>query len=423
MVTGAVILNFVLFGLGVPIFIAFGLGSALALMFCYQVPISNVARIMFASIDKFTLLAAPLFILLGSIATGGGVGKRLINFSSALFGHLPGGLLVATIAFCTVFAAISGSGLAAIAAVGTIMFPELRRGGYSVGISSGAIASGGQLGILIPPSIFFIIVGMLMQVSAADLFAAGLFPGLLMAAGLCVIAILLTRKENVRRIEPASWKVRGITFIKAVPVILLAVIILGGIYTGFFTPTEAATVACVYAAFLGFVIYRELNWRKLLEALAEAALTSGAIYLLIGGVSVFSQLLSRAGVSAALATRIVEAGLGPLAFVGLLNVFILVISFFIDPWALMFMIIPVLMPTFAAFQLDLIWVGVMMCIGTMIGYLTPPMAPGLYFASRVLKVPAEEIAKGLIPYLFVMALVIPIVMFLPQVATWLPGLL
>ncbi len=177
---------------------------------------------------------------------------------------------------------------------------------------------------------------------------------------------------------------------------------------------------CIYAAIVGFGIYRELKWTKLLEAMGEASLISGAIYILIGGVFIFNQLLTRSGISAALATAITQAGLSPIAFVALLNVFVLAITFFVDPWALMFMIIPVLMPTFTALNLDLIWIGVMMCICTMIGYLTPPMAPGLYFTSRVLGIPAMTIAKGLIPYLIAMALVIPVVMYWPDIAVWLP---
>jgi len=421
MVAAGIILDFLLFGLGLPIFIAFGLGSALVLVFHYHVAFSEIASIMFGAVDSYTLLAAPLFILLGSIVVSGGMGKRLIDFTLSFFGHLPGGLIVASIAFCTIFAALSGSGLAAIAAIGTIMFPELRKQGYSVEISAGAIASGGQLGILIPPSIFFIVIAMLMQISAADLFAGGLFPGLIMAFGLCVVGVISSKRQDIKKLSQANWKTKWKTFVRAIPSLIMILLVLGGIYSGLFTPTEAATVACVYAALVGFLIHKELTWKSLFEALGSASFVTGAIYLLIGGIFIFNMVLSRAGISMAVADFVMESEFSTLTFIILLNIFVLVVSFVIDPWALMFMIIPVLMPTFLALEIDLVWVGVMMCIGTMIGYLTPPMAPGLYFTSRVLDVPAAKIAKGLIPYLIVMALVLPICIIWPGIITWLPN--
>ena len=218
-----------------------------------------------------------------------------------------------------------------------------------------------------------------------------------------------------------SWKTKWKTFVRAIPSLIMILLVLGGIYSGLFTPTEAATVACVYAALVGFLIHKELTWKSLFEALGSASFVTGAIYLLIGGIFIFNMVLSRAGISMAVADFVMEAEFSTLTFIILLNIFVLVVSFVIDPWALMFMIIPVLMPTFLALEIDLVWVGVMMCIGTMIGYLTPPMAPGLYFTSRVLDVPAAKIAKGLIPYLIVMALVLPICIIWPSIITWLPN--
>ncbi|MBW1799139.1 MAG: TRAP transporter large permease [Deltaproteobacteria bacterium] len=421
MVVAGIIFDFLLFAIGLPIFIAFGLGSAIVLLFFYGVSVTEIASIMFSAVDNYTLLAAPLFILLGSIVVSGGMGNRLIDFTLSLFGHFPGGLIVASIAFCTIFAALSGSGLAAIAAIGTIMFPELRKQGYSVEVSSGAIASGGQLGILIPPSIFFIVIAMLMQISAADLFAGGLFPGLLMAVGLCVVGVLGSRRQKIKKLAPAGWRERGRAFLKAFPSLIMILLVLGGIYSGIFTPTEAATIACVYAGFVSFVIHKELTWKKLFEALGSASFVTSAIYLLIGGIFIFNMVLSRAGISIAVADFVMASNFSPLTFIILLNIFVVVVSFVIDPWALMFMIIPVLMPTFLALEVNLIWLGVMMCIGTMIGYLTPPMAPGLYFTSRVLNVPAMQIARGLIPYLIVMAIVIPVCIIWPGIITWLPN--
>jgi len=422
-VLGGVIITFIALCVGIPIFASLAVASILLMVYHYHQPISNVAHVAFGAVNNFALLAMPLFIIAGNLAVAGGAAKRIINFCNAFLGQVRGGLLVSVIVFCTLFAACSGSGLAGIAAVGTIMYPELRKDGYSPALSAGAIASSGELGILIPPSLFFILIGMLMRVSAVSLFFAGLIPGLIMSLFLCTIALFLARREGVVARPTTAWKERVTVSIKSAPALLLAVIILGGIYSGFFTPTEAATVACVYAVFLGFVVYRELTWSKLVKTLSNAGLTTGAIYILIATVTVFTHIISLSGFPQMLAKMIIESGMSAVMFVIILNAAVLVLTFFIDPWALMFMIIPILMPVFTALDVNLVWMGVTMCICTMIGYMTPPMAVGLYFTARLLDLPAAQVIKGIIPFLVAQALVIPVVIFFPEVALWFPRLL
>lgn len=422
-VLGGVVVTFIALFVGIPIFVSLGVAGVLLMVFYYHMPLANIAQVSFASVNNFALLAMPLFIIAGNLTVAGGSAKRLINVSSAFLGQVRGGLLVSVIVFCTLFAACSGSGLAGIAAVGVIMYPELRKDGYSSGLAAGAIASSGQLGILIPPSLFFILIGMLMRVSAASLFFAGLVPGLIMSVFLCIIALFMARREGVPARPAVSWKEKFNAMVKGTPAIFVAVIILGGIYSGFFTPTEAATVACAYAVFLGFAVYKELTWSKLMKALSDAGLITGAIYILIATVTIFTHVISLSGFPQMLVGLIMESGMSAVMFVIILNVAVLLLTFFIDPWALMFMIIPILMPVFSALDVNLVWMGVTMCICTMIGYMTPPMAVGLYFTARLLDVPAAQVIKGIIPFLVAQALIIPVVIFVPEVALWFPRFL
>ena len=371
---------------GAPLFAALGLGSALIMVFAYDLPWSTVAQQWIMSVDSWPLLAMPLFVLAGHLMLNGGSARSLLNAFDAVFGHLTGGLLLASVAFCTLFAALSGSGYAAIAAVGTIMFPEFRKYGYSDTLSTGVVGITGELGILIPPSLLFIIIAMLMQISAASLFAAGMIPGLLLAMIYGIVGIIIAKREGVRKKAPADWKARKQALISAIPAAFMPVIVLGGIYSGKFTPTEAATISCAYAVLVGAVIYRGFTWHSFADAFLKTAKMSATMYILIGCIGIFGYIVTVSGVPLALTNIVLEMNLSPTAFVlGFCVVFVL-LGFVFNPFTLTFILVPVLLDTFVAQGSSLLWIGVLFCIGVMIGTFTPPMCTGVYFTAKVAQV-------------------------------------
>jgi len=406
---------------GAPLFVSIGLGSALIMIFGHHMPIRSIVPMMIGPVASWPMLAMPLFILAGALMLSGGSAKRMVDFFNAAFGHMRGGLIVVVVAFCTLFSALSGSGLAAIAAVGTIMFPEMRRQGYSDKLSTGVVAVTGELGVLIPPSILFIILGMLMQTSAASLFAAGVVPGLLLALVFCIIGLFLAKKEGIKvAVKRAGWRVIGDTFVKAIPAVIMPIIILGGIYSGLFTPTEAASVSCVYAILVGAVVYRGFTWQSFWGAFVSTAKISGVMYIMIASIALFSYIISVGGAPKALAGLVIQAGLSQTQFVCVLCASFIILGFVFEAWPMMWILIPLLLPTFAALDINLLWMGVLFCVGTMIGQVTPPMCVVVYFTSKIAKVPPGTVIKGIIPFLIAEVIVLFVLIFVPELSLWFP---
>jgi len=405
---------------GAGLWVALGVGSTLIMLFELNMSPFATIQIMFGQIASWPLLAMPLFILAGSLMLAGGSAKRLIDLFDALAGHLPGGLIIVVVLFCTLFSALSGSGYAAIAAVGTIMFPEMHKHGYSDKLSTGVMAVTGDLGILIPPSILFIVLGMLMQTSAASLFAAGMMPGILLAIVYCIVGLFLARREKVTVKASANWKARGDAFVKAIPAAVMPVVILGGIYTGFFTPTEAAAVACFYAILIGATVYRGFTWQNFWDAFVSTAKTSIVMYMMIASIGLFSYVISIGGAPKALAILITGMRLSPTMFAAVFCTMFVLLGFIFNPWGLMWILIPVLLPTFHALGANLLWVGVLFCIATMIGTMTPPMCVGIYFTAKVAKVSPGTVIRGVVPFLIAEFIILLVVVFFPEIALWLP---
>lgn len=404
---------------GASLAIALGLGSSLALVFGLHEPLPIISQGMFERVNSFTLLAAPLFITAGMLMVGGGA-KYIVTFFDDLVGHLPGGMLVATVGAATLFAAITGSTLASIAIIGSIMIPEMTKKGYPPWLAAGVVAASGCLGNIIPPSQFFILYSVLTEQSAARLFAAGMIPGLIISILFIVVGVIICKVINIPLKEPVSWRQRGASFVKAIPAFLMPVIILGGIYTGFFTPTEAGAVSVVIAILVGFLVYREFTFKSFISCIKDAAILSSVIYFLIIGVQPFTHLVSRLGAPAYITSLVVGAQLSPIGFLLILNALYLFFGFFIEAWAILFMIVPVLVPVFQVMNVDLIQVGVLFALACQVGYITPPMAVGLYFTSKVSGVPPGQVIKGATPFLLSMVAVLILIVFIPELATWLP---
>ncbi|MBW1799135.1 MAG: TRAP transporter large permease, partial [Deltaproteobacteria bacterium] len=359
--------------LGAPLYAALGLGSAFIMVFVHGLPWSVVAQQWIMSANSWPLLAMPLFTLAGHLMLNGGSARRLLDAFDNFFGHLAGGLLVVAVGFCALFGALSGSGYAAIAAVGTIMFPEFRKYGYTDTLATGVVGVTGDLGILIPPSMLFIIIAMLMQISAASLFAAGMVPGLILAVLYGIVGIFLARRQGVKRKAPVDWKTRWQAGVRAIPAAFMPVIILGGIYTGFFTPTEAAAVSCAYAVVVGVAVYRAFTWGSFVDAFLKTARMSATMYIMIGSIGIFSYIVNISGAPVALTNIVVDMQLSPTIFALAFSVVFVMLGFVFNPISLTFILMPVLLDTFMAQGVSLLWIGTLFCIGTMIGTFTPPM--------------------------------------------------
>jgi len=396
-----------------------GLGSGLLMWFEHNMSLQALAQSMVASITSWPLLAMPLFILAGNLMVAGGSAKRLMNCFNALFGHVRGGLLIATIGFCTVFAALSGSGFAAAAAVGPIMFKEMRKAGYSDGLMTSAVAVSSELGILIPPSVFFIILGMFWEVSTASIFAAGMVPGLILAALYAIVGTLLARSEKVKTVEFASWQTKGDAFIKALPAFSMPVIILGGIYTGFFTPTEAAAVACLCAIGAG-LIYRSVTSRGMWDACLQAAKTNIVMYALLAGIGAFTYVIARSGVSQSLTELVYGLNLSRYMLVSIYCVMLIAMGFIFPPVAVILITAPLLLPTFTAMGISLLWMAVLLCVCANIGMMTPPMCVSVYFVSKIADVAPAVVIKRIWYFIVTMVVFLFVLIFVPEIALWFP---
>ena len=417
-----IVLIFVLFLAGAPIYAAFGLGSILVIGFVYNIPWLDIPTIMFQFLQSYTLLACPLFILAGNLLIESGGVRKGMAFFDAWIGHVPGGLFAVVVLFCTFFAACTGSNEAAIVAVGGIMFPEMIKHVYSRGFSAGAIISASMLAPIIPPSLTAIVMASLMELSTASLFACGLIPGLIISALYLIVGMTICKIKGTPVKERSNWRTRGSTLVKALPVSTVPVIILGGIYGGFVTPTEAATLCCVVALILGLV-YRGFTWQKLWHAIVNSAKLNAGIYMLMAGIAPFAYLLHISGGPAALAEFAVAAGITPFAFVILSTAFFFIAGFFTPPWATMIMMTPIMLPILNVFGINLYWYTTIWRLNITGAGCTPPFAYSIFIGVRALNTPFDEIVKGILPFLPLFYLAMIGVIFYPELALWLPRIM
>jgi len=417
------ILAIVLFAIGSPIFVAFSLGASFIGLYAYGLPIQSIASLATHSITSYTMLAIPLFVLMGDIFLRAGASESLINLIRALLGRLPGGLGIAMIIACAFFGALCGSANATIAAIGAIMIPAMLALEYDEGTATGALASAGSLGNLIPPSIFFILYGALEHVNIATLFMAGILPGIITACMLAFTFLLIARKKHFPTSPPSEGKVGRDTFIKALPSLIMPLIVLGGIYSGIFTPTEAASVACVYSLFLGFVIYRKLTLRTLWEGVIRSVMMIGNIYLIVMGAMLLGKVFALAGWPQAFAEWAVEAGLSPLTFLALAAFVMVTLGIFVEAIAMMFLTLPILFPAAIKLGISPIHFGVFVVLSMMVGQCTPPMASSIYVASIVTRVPAHSIARGITPFTITLIIALVIMILFPELSLWVPKLM
>lgn len=424
MVSGVLFGSFaILLILTVPIGISLGIATLITIFYSGTLPIEFLMKELVTSVDSFPLMAVPFFILAGEIMGKGGISERLFNVANALVGNKTGGFAIATIITCMFFAAISGSGPATVAAIGSIMIPAMVRNGYDKKFSTAVVASAGSLGVIIPPSIPMVIYGVVGSTSIGDLFIAGIIPGLLVAIGLMVYAYLYSKKMGFKGMdEPTSLKKIWVATWEAKWALLIPIIILGGIYGGIFTPTEAAVIAVVYGLVAGMAIYRELSFRNLPKVLADAALMTATILIIVGTATAFGRFLTIEQIPLKVANAMMSVSESPIIIMMLITLLLLVVGCFMDTLAAIIILTPILLPIAVQIGYDPIHFGIIMVINLAIGFITPPLGVNLFVASGISGLSIESIAKAVIPFFFAMLITLIIIIIIPQLSLFLPSL-
>jgi len=399
--------------LGVPIALAIGASTLLALN-AQGVPLMVVTQQMFQGINSFALVAVPMFILAGDLMAQGQVSKRLVDFADSLFGFLKGGLSLVSVGAAMFFAAISGSGAATTAAVASSMVPELKRKGYATAPAAALIAASGTIGVVIPPSVPMIIYAVIAQQSVSKLFLNGILPGLLMGLGLAAIAITQAYRRNYPHGTQLSFTTIWHTFKSASWGLMTPVIILGGIFSGFFTPSEAAVVAVNYALLVSLFVYRDLSLGDIYHILLRSAITTAVIMLVIATSAVLSWTLSSWQVPAAIAQSVLSLSSNPYIIMLLVAAIILLTGVFIETASALIILTPVLLPLMYQLGIDPIHFGIIIVVGLAIGMVTPPVAINLYVASSVTQQPLEHIASAVLPYLLGLITVLLLIIYVPM---------
>jgi C4-dicarboxylate transporter DctM subunit len=405
---------------GIPISIALGLTVLMFMFFMTSVPVEAVALKLFTGIEKFEIMAIPFFILAGSFLTHGGVAKRMIAFATSVVGHLYGGLALAGIVACAMFALVCGSSVATVAAIGSIILPAMVKAGYPMRFGAGVIVTAGSLGILMLPSIPKVIYAISTNTSIGALFVAGLFPGMLLSLMLCTVTWYIARKRNYPRMAKATWGQRWAAFRQSVWGLMLVVIIIGGIYSGIFTATEAAAMAAVWAFFISVYIYKDLTLRDVPRVLLASANLSAMLLYIITNAALFSFLMAHENIPQAMADWILGKELGVVAFLLFVNLVLLLAGNVMDPSSIILIFAPILHPAAMKLGIDSVHFGILIDANMEVGLCHPPVGLNLYVASGISKLSITELAVAVLPWLGVMLIFLVIVTYWPALSIWLP---
>lgn len=403
---------FVLLLLGIPVAIAIGVASLVALA-SQGVPLMLIVQRMFAGVDSFALIAVPFFILAGDLMSEGKVSEKLVEFADAVFGFLRGGLTIVAVLAGMFFAAISGSGAATTAAVGTTLVPELKRKGYEEASSASLIAAAGTIGVVIPPSVPMIIYAVIAEVSVAKLFLNGFVPGVVMGLALMVIAIVQAHKRRYPTGTPFSIRTILATFKDAIWGLLTPVIILGGIFSGIFTPSEAAVIAVNYALIVSLFIYRDMNLKDVYRIMIKSVITTAVVMFVISTSAVLSWTLANWNIPTMVAQGVLGLAQNPYVIMFLITTVIIITGVFVETASALIILTPVFLPLINQIGIDLTHFGLIIVVGLAIGMITPPVAINLYVASSITDLPIERITRSIIPYLVGLIVVLLLVVYVP----------
>ncbi len=416
-------LFFLLVFLNVPIAVSLGLAASVGLMYG-QFPLSVIPGILYSGTAKFTLLAIPFFILAGSIMEYAGISKRLISFANACVGHRKGGLMAVVVIVACFFAAISGSDPATVAAIGPVLIPAMVKAGYGKNLPAALVSASGAIGIIIPPSIAYVVYASCTDVSVGALFTAGIIPGIVVGFAYYLAAAWDTRNNKEIIAQPRmSGKDRMIAFKDAFWGLMTPVIILGGIYAGIFTPTEAAGIAVIYGLIVGVFIYREIKLKDLYHILMESAVSSATVMFIIGAAAVFAWILTTSQIASQLSQMVLSVSDNRYVILLLINIIFLIAGCFLDANSAFYILLPIIVPVLNAIDVSLLHAGVFLTVNMAIGMITPPVGINLYVGCNVADIPVAEICKKIIPFLIAGIVALFVLTFVPQISLFLPQMI
>lgn len=417
----------VLLLIGTPIAMCLGVSSVSAMLVMgagrsMDIVLGTVPQLVSAAITKSVLMAIPFFILGGNVMEKAGISTRLIGLAQACVGHLKGGVAMVCVLVACFFAAISGSGPATVAALGLILIPAMIKVGYSPSFAAALMATAGAIGVIIPPSITFVVYGSISEVSIGDLFISGVIPGLVMGAALILVTLWIGRKSDLTQLPKASWGERWAAFKDAFWGLMMPVIILGGIYGGIFTPTEAAAVSAVYGLFVGFFVYRTMKLSDLKKLLVDSASTTAVVMLITAAASLFAYVLTRARLDVVISGALEGVASGNVViFLIIVNICLLIAGCFLDSTSALYIFTPLFLPVAEALGMNLVHFGTIMIVNLAIGLVTPPVGANLYVACGIADIDLKQISVGVIPLILAALVVLLLVTYVPQLSLLLLG--
>lgn len=414
---------FLLMVIGVPVAIALGLSSLLTILLFSDDSLASLSLKLFQGMEHATLLAIPFFVLSAAFLSTGGVAKRIIRFAIACVGSIRGGMAMASVLACMLFAAVSGSSPATVVAIGSIVIAGMIATGYKKEFAAGVVSSAGTLGILIPPSIVMVVYAAITEVSVGRMFMAGVVPGIL--AGLMLMGgiYFFAHKHNLPKMQPASWQEIAQSGFSAIWGLLLIVIVMGGIYSGFFTPTEAAAVAAVYAFVIAVLVYRDMTFFEVPKVLLESGKVTIMLMFIITNAMLFGHVLTTEQLPQQIAEAIVSAGMSPWMFLVVVNVLLLIGGSFMEPSGLLLIVAPILFPIGVELGIDPIHLGIIMVVNMEVGMITPPVGLNLFVIVGITDMNLLDVVKAVLPWLLILLTFLIIVTYIPEVSLFLPNLL
>lgn len=424
--SGVALLFILLIGLmmaSVPVGISLGLSTLVTMVLTTNLDVITIPQYCVRGLDSFPLMAIPFFMLAGNLMKFGGLSEKLINLSNSLVRGFKGGLGHVTVLASMFFAALSGSAPATVMAIGSNVIPQMEKHGYDRGYATALASTAGTIGVIIPPSIPFVIYGVVSGASISDLFVAGIIPGILIGIVLMVVNYIYARKYGYGGEGRASFREFLHELKDAIWALLVPVIILGGIYGGIFTPTESAVVAVVYTLIIGFVVYKELTWKKVWDAFMETGALNGTTTFMVGLSMSFAAYLTLAGIPSAVGQAILSLDAGPVVILLLINVVLLVVGCFVDNISSTIILTPILLPIAQGVGMTAVQFGIVMTVNLAIGFITPPYGVNLFYGSAIGKVSIEELSKKILPFIGAMIICLLLLTFIEPLSMWLPTLM
>lgn len=424
MIETGLLLTVILFCLGIPIWAVLSLGGIFLICFEVGSPGINIPLTFFGSIDSFTLMAITFFLFAGSVMACCGPSKYIYDVINLFFGKSRGGLAITSVVMCMVYAAITGSSTATLAGVAEVALPEMEKAGYSKKFCGGLLAASCTLGQMIPPSIYMIVYATMVQANAGILFISGIIPGIICGFALCVMAYFLSPKVVYRADEAVySWEHKRKALLWGTPSLLMPIIVLGGIYMGVVTPTEAGGVAIVYSVLISTFLYRTMTWQTMKRSLMSAATSNSMIFILVAGALLFANPITFIQIPQMVSEYIVELGLGPTQLLFAISVLLFILGCFLDSLPVLYLTVPILFPALQATGVDLVHFNVIMILCMQIGQITPPFGMALYVSAGVCKAPVGEVSRESMKYLAAYTIILIFIILFPGISTFLPELM